>query len=75
MMKIQFLKNNPMLGKHSVTKFEIPNAGVHCTDSLTGYFVTECLFIEETWPQGYKTFSMLNSAEHEIYHAHKLLAF
>ena len=23
------------------------------------------------WPQGYKTFSMLNSAEHEIYPAHK----
>ena len=22
------------------------------------------------WPQGYKTFSMLNSAEHEIYPAH-----
>ena len=24
-----------------------------------------------TWPQGYKTFSMLNSAEHEILNAHK----
>ena len=23
------------------------------------------------WPQGYKTFFMLNSAEHEIYPAHK----
>ena len=23
------------------------------------------------WPRGYKTFSMLNSAEHEIYPAHK----
>ena len=26
-------------------------------------------------PRGYKTFSMLNSAELEIYLAHKLLAF
>ena len=24
-----------------------------------------------TWPRGYKTFFMLNSAEHEIYSAHK----
>ena len=24
-----------------------------------------------TWPQGYKTFFMLNSAEHEILDAHK----
>ena len=24
----------------------------------------------ETWPQGYKTFFTLNSAEHEIYPAH-----
>ena len=23
------------------------------------------------WPRGYKTFSMLNSAEHEIHPAHK----
>ena len=23
------------------------------------------------WPQGFKTFSMLNSAEHEILNAHK----
>ena len=23
------------------------------------------------WPRGYKTFFMLNSAEHEIYPAHK----
>ena len=23
------------------------------------------------WPRGHKTFSMLNSAEHEIYRAHK----
>ena len=23
------------------------------------------------WPQGYKTFFMLNSAEHEIFHANK----
>ena len=25
----------------------------------------------EAWPQGYKTFFMLNSTEHEIYPAHK----
>ena len=24
-----------------------------------------------TWPRGYKTFFILNSAEHEIYPAHK----
>ena len=27
---------------------------------------TKCI-----WPRGYKTFFMLNSAEHEIFHAHK----
>ena len=27
--------------------------------------------IVNVWPQGYKTFFMLNSAEHEIYPAHK----
>ena len=26
---------------------------------------------EITWPRGYKTFSMLNSVEHEILNAHK----
>ena len=25
----------------------------------------------EHWPRGYKTFSILNSAEHEIFPAHK----
>ena len=25
---------------------------------------------QRTWPRGYETFSMLNSAEHEIYPAH-----
>ena len=30
------------------------------------------LFQEKcSWPRGYKTFSMLNSAEHEILNAHK----
>ena len=28
-------------------------------------------FAMEPWPQGYKTFFMLNSAEHEIFHADK----
>ena len=27
--------------------------------------------IDMTWPQGYKPFFILNSAEHEIYPAHK----
>ena len=31
--------------------------------------------ILQTRPQGYKTFFMLNSTEHLIFHAHKLLAF
>ena len=26
-----------------------------------------------TWPRGYKTFSMLNSVEHEILNAHKYI--
>ena len=30
-------------------------------------YITLC----ETWPLGYKTFFVLNSAEHEIYPAHK----
>ena len=30
---------------------------------------------EDTRSRGYKTFSMLNLAEHEIYPAHKLSAF
>ena len=30
------------------------------------------LLFHHTRPLGYKTFSMLNSAEHEIYHAHKV---
>ena len=29
------------------------------------------LIICTIWPQGYKTFFMLNSAEHEIFHANK----
>ena len=29
------------------------------------------LHIHTVWPQGYKTFFMLNSAEHEIFHANK----
>ena len=27
--------------------------------------------LEMTWPPGYKTFSMLNSTEHEVCPAHK----
>ena len=40
---------HPTLGKHSVTKYEVTNAGVHCTDGLAGNFVTECLFKVETF--------------------------
>ena len=29
--------------------------------------------MKNTWPRGFKTFSMLNSGEHEIYPAHKCL--
>ena len=29
------------------------------------------IFKFQTWPQGYKTFFMLNSVEHEILNAHK----
>ena len=43
------LLKNPTLGKHSVTKFEVPNACVHCTDGPDGNFVTECLLKIETF--------------------------
>ena len=46
-----------------------------------GWIGTQCEESEISWnknyprkhtrPRGYKTFSMLNSAEHEILHAHK----
>ena len=38
-----------------------------------GFGLSECYKVRETWPGGYKTFSMLSSAEHEIYPAHKCL--
>ena len=43
---------------------------------LTKVKMTELLLLEEyssilKWPRGYKAFSMLNSAEHEISVAHK----
>ena len=31
----------------------------------------EPIFIAKNWRRGYKTFFMLNLAEHKIYHAHK----
>ena len=34
-------------------------------------FTQNSWFPNSTWPQGYKTFFMLNSAEQEIYPAHK----
>ena len=38
MMSYCFHDKNPTLGKHSVTKFGVPNAGVHCKDGLNGNF-------------------------------------
>ena len=34
-------------------------------------FLNRIITTDETWSRGYKTFFMLNSAEHEIYPAHK----
>ena len=39
---------------------------------LTVGSTSDCRSIDhEIWPQGYKTFFMLNSAEHEIFSANK----
>ena len=41
---------------------------------MVSYFVLSLFPVDvfdETWPRGYKTFSMLNSVEHEILNAHK----
>ena len=53
LMMLYFFIKNPTLGKHSVAKFEVPNAGVHCTDSLGGDFVMECLVKVETFLDQY----------------------
>ena len=42
-------KKYPTFGKHSITQFEVMNAGVHCNDSLADNFVTMCLFKVETF--------------------------
>ena len=34
-------------------------------------FIEKGMFHKQIRPQGYKTFFMLNTAEHEIYSAHK----
>ena len=34
-------------------------------------FARSAASLKKTWPRGYKTFSMLNLAEHEIFPAHK----
>ena len=34
-------------------------------------FIRSFMVNDVTWPRGYKTFYMLNSIEHEIFHAHK----
>ena len=36
-----------------------------------GKYPNELKAYLDIWPQGYKTFFMLNSTEHEIYPAHK----
>ena len=36
-----------------------------------GFFPTKKNKIKEPWPQGYKTFFMLNSIEHEVLNIHK----
>ena len=38
---------------------------------LSVHSVSDELGNEKTWPRGYKTFFILNSAEHGIYPAHK----
>ena len=43
------------------------------TAKIIGFVVRFCCILEvfQPRPRGYKTFFMLNSAEHEIYPAHK----
>ena len=42
-----------------------------CTGNLFMFKKISAFKGSETWPRGYKTFSMLNSVEHEISNAHK----
>ena len=39
----------PTLGEHSVTKFKVTKAMVHCTDALAEHFVTEGYLKVETF--------------------------
>ena len=39
--------------------------------STFSWGVNSAMFIFASWPRDYKTFSVLNSAEHEILNAHK----
>ena len=41
-----------------------------CTFSKDGYSIFTAIN-QETWPRGYKTFFMLNSAEHKNFNARK----
>ena len=43
----------------------------HTMAKLNGSVTLFILKNSSIWPQGYKTFFMLISTEHEIYHAHK----
>ena len=45
-----------------------PNCMQRFSESEERVMVCDCGI---SWLRGFKTFSMLNSAEHEIYHAHK----
>ena len=40
-------------------------------EPLADMFSTFCKLDCVIWPWGYKTFFMLNTTKHEIYHAHK----
>ena len=48
--------------------FILPNDQAIDPQYITNLFIHQVQFIR---PQGYKTFLMLNSTEHEIYPAHK----
>ena len=44
------------------------------TSCIAYWHQSHCIQDFLTRPRGYKTFFMLNSTDHEIYHAHKCLA-
>ena len=54
------------LGQGIIMKYENQSCVIQL---LTVFFSS--ITIPNIWPQGYKTFFMLNSIEHEIFPAHK----